>query len=136
PGTASGIRALPLSAGVPVVAALSRRASLRRPVVGRARLLGSEPRDRAQDAGLRSRGAGAPQAGPRARGAPRVEGTRVRFRRTGNMRTMRGSWALGILLALLPVAARADHTGAVDVEVWTDRGTDAVYQPGEAMELP
>ena len=27
------------------------------------------------------------------------------------------------------------HTGAVDVELWTDKGNDAVYQPGDAMSL-
>jgi hypothetical protein len=36
------------------------------------------------------------------------------------------------LLAVAPVAAGAR---GLDVEVWTDRGDDAVYQPGDALEV-
>ncbi len=49
---------------------------------------------------------------------------------------MNGRWLAGVaalvLLALAPAAARARALG---VEVWTDRGDDAVYQPGETMEI-
>ena len=49
---------------------------------------------------------------------------------------MRGT--LGSLLALTLLlsapSARAEH-GGLEVELWTDRGNDAVYQPGDGMEV-
>jgi uncharacterized protein DUF4384 len=42
------------------------------------------------------------------------------------------TWAALGLLALGPAAAGAREMG---VEVWTDRGDDAVYQPGQTMEI-
>jgi hypothetical protein len=48
-----------------------------------------------------------------------------------NARWLAGVAALGVL-ALAPTTAGARGLG---VEVWTDRGDDAVYQPGEAMEV-
>jgi hypothetical protein len=43
-------------------------------------------------------------------------------------------WTIAILagLALVPVPGYARGFG---VEVWTDRGSDAVYQPGDAMQI-
>jgi hypothetical protein len=43
-------------------------------------------------------------------------------------------FSLGLITALAAPAAWADP-GALEVEVWTDRGNDAVYQPGDAMEV-
>src|SRR5882672_4094869 len=40
--------------------------------------------------------------------------------------------ALGLLLAF---AATPVHAARLDVEVWTDRGDDAVYEPGDAMRV-
>jgi hypothetical protein len=48
-----------------------------------------------------------------------------------NARWLAGVAALG-LLALAPAAAGARGLG---VEVWTDRGDDAVYQPGQTMDI-
>ena len=48
-----------------------------------------------------------------------------------NARWLTGLAALG-LLALGPPTAGAR---GLDVEVWTDRGDDAVYQPGDALEV-
>jgi hypothetical protein len=48
-----------------------------------------------------------------------------------NARWLAGVAALGVL-ALAPTVAGARGLG---VEVWADRGDDAVYQPGEAMEI-
>jgi hypothetical protein len=48
-----------------------------------------------------------------------------------NARWLAGVAALGVL-ALVPTVAGARGLG---VEVWTDRGDDAVYQPGQAMEI-
>ncbi|MGH7742095.1 MAG: DUF4384 domain-containing protein, partial [Candidatus Eiseniibacteriota bacterium] len=42
-------------------------------------------------------------------------------------------WALP-LLAVLGIAPQA-RAQAIDVKVWTDRGNDAVYQPGDAMQV-
>ena len=50
------------------------------------------------------------------------------------MRTMRWLFvALGLGWAA-PIAW-AESRGDVNVELWTDRGNDAVYQPGDAMEV-
>jgi len=49
------------------------------------------------------------------------------------MRTMRGIMA-AVALTIGATGARAAQRG-LDVEVWTDRGHDGVYQPGDAMEV-
>ena len=45
-------------------------------------------------------------------------------------------WILLVGTALIAAApvARADRRG-LDVEIWTDRGNEAVYQPGDGMEV-
>jgi len=48
-----------------------------------------------------------------------------------NLRWLTGLLAL-VAFALPPAAAQARTLG---VEVWTDRGDDAVYQPGDAMQV-
>ena len=40
--------------------------------------------------------------------------------------------AAGLLALSLPSFA---HARAMGVEVWTDRGEDAVYEPGDAMQI-
>ena len=47
---------------------------------------------------------------------------------------IRKGWVIGLLAALgvFPVVATA-HSAAV--EIWTDRGSDAVYQPGERVQI-
>ena len=50
------------------------------------------------------------------------------------MRTTRWFLTVMALLVVAP-AAWASHEGALDVELWTDRGNDAVYQPGDAMQV-
>ncbi len=42
---------------------------------------------------------------------------------------------LGAAMVLLAPAGWALHRSGLDVEVWTDRGQDAVYQPGDRMEV-
>jgi hypothetical protein len=49
-----------------------------------------------------------------------------------NHRWVPGAFAAIALLAALPVASSARTLG---VEVWTDRGDDAVYQAGDAMQV-
>ena len=49
-----------------------------------------------------------------------------------NHRWVSGAFAACALLVALPVASSARTLG---VEVWTDRGDDAVYQSGEAMQV-
>jgi hypothetical protein len=49
-----------------------------------------------------------------------------------NHRWILPSLAAIVLAAVMPVAASARALG---VEIWTDRGDDAVYQPGEAMTV-
>src|SRR5688572_12936763 len=44
-------------------------------------------------------------------------------------------WWLGLLLLPVAPAAAAEPSGGIAVELWTDRGHDAVYQPGEGIEL-
>ena len=47
----------------------------------------------------------------------------------------RARWLLGALmigLVLAPPVARARTMG---VDIWTDRGKDAVYEPGEPVEI-
>jgi len=47
----------------------------------------------------------------------------------------RATWMIGLLVgacAIVPTIASARGFG---VEVWTDRGNDAVYQPGDVMQL-
>jgi Domain of unknown function (DUF4384) len=52
------------------------------------------------------------------------------------MRTTRWILASAALLLMAAPEAFADHhPGGMDVELWTDRGNDAVYQPGEGMGL-
>ncbi len=49
------------------------------------------------------------------------------------MRTV--SWLGGLGLGLLLAAPATALAGGLSVELWTDRGTDAVYQPGERIEI-
>ncbi|MGH7730713.1 MAG: DUF4384 domain-containing protein [Candidatus Eiseniibacteriota bacterium] len=44
-------------------------------------------------------------------------------------------WSYSAFLALLAMAPAAAGARSLDVEVWTDRGDDAVYQPGDALEV-
>ena len=49
---------------------------------------------------------------------------------------MNGRWWSGLaVLGLLVMAPAAAGARGLDVEVWTDRGDDAVYQPGDALEV-
>ena len=49
---------------------------------------------------------------------------------------MRGiGWSGLTLLGLLVMAPAAEAARGLDVEVWTGRGDDAVYQPGDALEV-
>ena len=50
------------------------------------------------------------------------------------MRSTRWIMLAGMALIAAAPAARADRRG-LDVEVWTDRGNEAVYQPGDRMEV-
>src|SRR5262245_19860225 len=52
------------------------------------------------------------------------------------MKRVRVVWSLAALLLCLAPSARADNRDnryGVDVEVWTDKGQDAVYQPGDPL---
>lgn len=49
------------------------------------------------------------------------------------MNTVR--WLRGLALALLVAAPSAAWAGGLSVELWTDRGADAVYQPGDGIEI-
>lgn len=49
---------------------------------------------------------------------------------------MNGRWWSGLAaLGLLTLGPAAVGARGLDVEVWTDRGDDAVYQPGDALEV-
>ncbi len=47
-------------------------------------------------------------------------------------RKLLGTLSMLALLVAIPAAA---HARSMGVEVWTDRGDDAVYQPGDAMQV-
>ena len=49
------------------------------------------------------------------------------------MKRARGVWSLAALLLCLAPSAHADNQYGADVEVWTDKGPDAVYQPGDPL---
>jgi hypothetical protein len=52
------------------------------------------------------------------------------------MKRARGVWFLAALLLCLAPSAHADNQDnqyGADVEVWTDKGQDAVYQPGDPL---
>src|SRR5512134_2657147 len=49
---------------------------------------------------------------------------------------MNGRWWSGLAaLGLLVMTPAAVGARGLDVEVWTGRGDDAVYQPGDALEV-
>jgi hypothetical protein len=48
---------------------------------------------------------------------------------------MNGRWWSCAVLAALAVLPAAAGARSLDVEVWTDRGNDAVYQPGDPLEV-
>src|SRR5580765_2515649 len=64
-------------------------------------------------------------------GCDRVESKKERDMNPTSSTTAR---ALAFASLLLAVAA-APAFAKLDVEIWTDRGDDAVYQPGDAMHL-
>lgn len=47
----------------------------------------------------------------------------------------RARWILGALMIGLVLAPPAARARAMSVDVWTDRGKDAVYEPGEPVEI-
>ena len=44
-------------------------------------------------------------------------------------------WLLGVLMTGLVLAPPAVQARAVGVDIWTDRGKDAVYEPGDPVEI-
>ena len=44
-------------------------------------------------------------------------------------------WVVALAAGLALTAPVPAHAGDLSVEVWTDRGNDAVYQPGDAMQI-
>jgi len=48
---------------------------------------------------------------------------------------LRVRWLLGALMIGLVLAPPAVRARAVGVDIWTDRGKDAVYEPGEPVEI-
>jgi hypothetical protein len=67
----------------------------------------------------------------------RATGARAAFAtgRSGIMKRMNGWWA-GVLAAAVAVTLPgAAHARTLGVEVWTDRGDDAVYQAGDEMQV-
>jgi hypothetical protein len=47
----------------------------------------------------------------------------------------RSVWSLAVALLCLAPAARGDGRNGLDVELWTNKGQDAVYQPGDPLEV-
>ena len=47
----------------------------------------------------------------------------------------RARWLLGALMIGLVLAPPAARARAMGVDIWTDRGKDAVYEPGEPVEI-
>jgi len=48
---------------------------------------------------------------------------------------LRARWLLGALMIGLVLAPPVARASTVGVEIWTDRGKDAVYEPGEPVEI-
>ena len=48
---------------------------------------------------------------------------------------LRARWILGALMIGLILAPPAARARVMSVDIWTDRGKDAVYEPGEPVEI-